>query len=47
MRQTHVPPSITWSTKLQGAQRSPELAFRSIDLIHVPQTLIFPALGRK
>ena len=43
MRQTRVPPNITRSTKLQGAQCSPELAFRSTDFC-VPEYLIFPAL---
>ena len=40
MRQTHVPPNDTRSTKLQGTQCSPELAFRSADF-HVPENLIF------
>ena len=48
MRQTQVPPNITRSTKLQGAQHSPELAVRSTDFC-VPENLIFPALtwGKK
>ena len=43
MRQTHVPPNIIRSTKLRGAQHSPELAFRSTDFC-VPENLIFSAL---
>ena len=43
MRQTHVPPNVTRSTKLGNRQHFPELAFRSTDF-HVPENLIFPAL---
>ena len=43
MRRTHVPPNVTRSTKLWGAQCSPELAFRSTD-IRVPANLIFLAM---
>ena len=43
MRRTCVPPNVKKSTQLQGAQRSPELAFRSTD-IRVPENLIFLAL---
>ena len=43
MRQTCVHPNIIRSTKLQGAQHSPELSFRSTDF-RVPENQIFPAL---
>ena len=43
MRQTHVTPNVTRTTKLRGAEHSPELAFRSTDF-RVPGNLIFPAL---
>ena len=43
MSLTRVPPNVTRSTKLRGAQRSPEIAFRSTDFC-VPKNLIFPAL---
>ena len=43
MRRTRVPPNFTRSTKLQGVQRSLELAFRSHDFC-VPENLFFPAL---
>ena len=43
MRWERVPSKVTRSTKLQGAQRSPELRFRSTDF-HAPENLIFPAL---
>ena len=43
MRRTRVPPKIARSTKLRGAQRSPELTFSSTDF-RVPGILIFPAL---
>ena len=43
MRRTRVPPNVTGSTKLRGAQRSPKLSFRSTDF-RVPENLIFPAL---
>ena len=43
MRQTHVPPNITKSTKLRCAKSSPELAFKRMDF-RVPENLIFPAL---
>ena len=43
MRRTRVPPNVTRSTKLRGAQRSPELTFRSTD-IRVPENLMFPTL---
>ena len=43
MRQTRVPPNVTRSMELRGAQRSYELAFRSRDFC-VPENLIFPAL---
>ena len=42
MRRTPVPLHVKMSTKLRGAQRSPELAFRSTDF-RVPD-LIFLAL---
>ena len=45
MRRTRVPPNVTRSTKLGGAQRSPEPAFRSTDF-RVPEILIFPALKK-
>ena len=45
MRQTRVPRNVTRSTKLRGAQRSAELALRSMDL-RVPENLIFPALSK-
>ena len=44
MRRTHVHPNVTRSTKSRGAQRSPELAFRSTDF-RVPVKLIFLALS--
>ena len=44
MRRPHVPPKVTKSTKLRGAQCSPELAFRGTDL-HLLESLIFPALA--
>ena len=40
---TCVPHSVTRSTKLQGSQCSPKLAFRSTDFL-VPENLIFSAL---
>ena len=43
MRRTRVPPNTTRSTKERGAQRSPELAFKSTDFC-VPENLIVPAL---
>ena len=43
MRQTHIPPNITRSTKLQGAQSTPELAFKSTEFCET-NNLIFPAL---
>ena len=44
MRRTRVPPNITRSTKLRGAQRFPKLAFKSKDF-RVPQNLIFLAMA--
>ena len=44
MRQTRVPPNAIKSTKLRGAQRSPELAFRRKDFC-VPENRIFPVLA--
>ena len=41
--QTPAPPNITRSTLLEGAQRSPELVFRSMDFC-VPENQIFSAL---
>ena len=43
MRGTQVPPNVTRSTKLRGAQHFPKLTFRSTDFC-VPENLIFPAL---
>ena len=43
MRRTRVPCKMTRSTKLQGAQRSPELGLRNTDF-RAPENLIFPAL---
>ena len=43
MRQTLLLRNVTRSTKLRGAQRSPELALRSTDF-RSPENLIFPAL---
>ena len=43
MKQICVPPNATRNTKLRGAQRSPELAFRSTDF-HLPENVIFPVL---
>ena len=43
MRQTRVTPDITRSTKLQGAQHSPKLAFKNMDFC-VTENLIFLAL---
>ena len=45
MSRTRLPSIVTGSTKLQGVQRSPELAFRSTDF-RVSENLIFPALYR-
>ena len=36
-------PNVTKSTKLQGAQRAPELVLRSMKF-RSPENLIFPAL---
>ena len=41
MRRTRVPCKMTRSTKLQGAQRSPELGLRNTDF-RAPENLIFP-----
>ena len=43
MRQTGVTTNVTRSTKLWGAQCSPELSFRSTGFC-VPENLLFPAL---
>ena len=43
MRRTRVPCKMTRSTKLWGAQRSPELGLRNMDF-RAPENLIFPAL---
>ena len=43
MKRAHVISNVTRNTKLQGGQRSPELAFRSTDF-RVLKNLIFPAL---
>ena len=43
MRGTRVPSKVTRSTKLRGAQCSPELSLRSTDF-RAPENLIFPAL---
>ena len=43
VRQTLLLRNVTRSTKLRGAQRSPELALRSTDF-RSPENLIFPAL---
>ena len=43
MRLTRVPFKVTRSTKLQGAQHSPDLGLRSTDF-RAPENLIFPAL---
>ena len=43
MRRKRLPSNVTRSVKLRGAQRSPELAFRSTDF-RLPENLIFPAL---
>ena len=43
MKQARVPPNVTRSTKLQGAQRFPGLAFRNT-VFRVQENLIFPAL---
>ena len=40
MKRTRVPSNVTRSTKLRGAQRSPELTFRSMDF-PLPEDLIF------
>ena len=45
MRRTCVPPNFTRSTKLQCAQSSPEVAFRSTNF-RAPENQIFPALER-
>ena len=45
MRGTHVPPNVTRSTKLRGAQHSPEFAFKCTDFC-VPENLVFPALNK-
>ena len=44
MRRARVLSEVTRSTKLQGAQRSPELGLRSTDF-RAPENLIFPALS--
>ena len=44
MRWTHVPNKVTRSTKLWGAQYSPELALRNTDFRSAPENLNFPAL---
>ena len=46
MRRTRVIPNVTRRTKLRGAKRSPELAFRGTDF-RVPKKLIFPSLYKK
>ena len=43
MRRARVPSKVTRSTKLRGAQRSPELGLMSTDF-RAPENLIFPAL---
>ena len=43
MRRARVLSKVTRSTKLRGAQRSPELGLRSTDF-RAPENLIFPAL---
>ena len=43
MRPTGVPCKVTRSTKLRGAQRSPELGLRST-AFRAPENLIFSAL---
>ena len=43
IRWTHVPCKVTRSTKLRGAQQSPELGLRSTDF-RAPENLICPAL---
>ena len=45
MRETLVPPEVTRSTKLGGAEHSPELGFRSMDF-RVPENLNFSALKK-
>ena len=40
MSRKRVPHNVTRSTKLRGAQRSPELAFRGADF-RVPENLMF------
>ena len=44
MRRTRVPRKVTRCTKLRGAQRSPELAFRNTDFCAL-ENLIFLALS--
>ena len=44
MRGTCVPRKVTKCTKLGGAQRSAELALRSMDFRAAPENLISPAL---
>ena len=43
MRRTCVPPNVTRRAKLRGAQRSPELTFKSTNFC-LPEILIFPVL---
>ena len=43
MRRARVPSKVTRSTKLPGAQCSPELSLRSMDF-RAPENLIFPAM---
>ena len=44
VRRTLLPRNVTRSTQLRGAQRSPELAMRSMGF-RSPGNLIFPALA--
>ena len=44
VKQTLASHNVTRSTKLRGAQRAPELAFRSTEF-HSTENLIFPALS--
>ena len=45
MMRTRVPSKVTGSTRLRGAQCSPELGLRSMDF-RAPENLIFPALAQ-
>ena len=47
MKRTRVPPNVKRSTKLQGAQRSPEYAFRGTDFVQGPNLVTKSSLAKK